>query len=421
MGRRAKSTKGEAQATRAPAGTSPKDEGTKVRDLEKRLAEALEREAGAVERETAALGQLQTRDRELVESREQQAATSEILNVISRSPSDVQPVFDAIVKSAVRLCGGLFSIVLRFDGELIHFVAHHNFEPDALHAYRRWFPRRVADDHLVGRALVEQRVMNVADVTSEFRFVPGQREQGFRSVLFVPMVRQGVSIGLIGVSRTVVGAFPEHQVELLKAFADQAVIAIENVRLFNETKEALDRQTATSEILRVISSSPTDVQPVFEAILANALRLCNGGRAALFTFDGRLIHVGAFANVNAEGMELHRRRFPMEPDRSTTAGRAILNGGVVQIPDVLADPEYALTAEMQASDIRSNTSVPMLRDGRVVGTINIGRATPGPLSEREIAILQTFADQAVIAIDNVRLFNELQTSNRELTTALDKQ
>ena len=351
---------------------------------------------------------------------DQQTATGEILRIISSSPTDIQPVFDAIVRSAVRLCGGLFSIVLRFDGEFLHFVAHHNFSPEALNAYRRWFPQRATDDHLVGRVVAERRVMNVADVTAEFRFVPGQQEQGFHSVLFVPMVQGGICIGVIGVSRAEVGAFPASQVALLQAFADQAVIAIENARLFNETKEALEQQTATSEILGVISSSLIDTQPVFDTIARNALRLCEGSSAIVSRYDGELMHLAAHAHVTSEGVDHIVRTFPMRPSRTSMHGRAVLEGTVVHVRDVRADLEYD-QRNSQALQNRSSLAVPMLRAGRPVGAIAIGRFEVRPFSEQQIALLQTFADQAVIAIENVRLFTELQTSNRGLTTALDHQ
>src|SRR5262249_19804588 len=363
---------------------------------------------------------------ETKEALERQTATSEILKVISSSPTDVQPVFDTIVSSVVTLCDGLFSALFQFDGELLHLVAHHNYTREALDAAHRVFPARPTRAFGAGRAILERAVVQIPDVEldPEYRQHEVSRAIGWRSGLFAPMLRDGARIGVIMVTRAEAGSFTDKQIALLQIFADQAVIAIENVRLFKELQqknrdltEALDRQTATAEILRVISSSPTAIEPVFETIVQSALRLCRGGRVALFTFDGHLIHASAFANVDPAAIEAHLRRFPMPPDRASAAGRAILAGEIVQIPDVLADPQYALIAEMQTADIRSNTAVPMLRDGRVVGTINVGRPEPGLLSDGEIALLQTFADQAVIAIENVRLFTELQEKNTALTEA----
>jgi len=280
----------------------------------------------------------------LAEALEQQTATGEILGVISQSPTDVQPALDAMVRSAVRLCNAAFAIVFRFDGEFIHFVAHHNCNPGLLTAYRQWFPRRPLDDRLVGRAILERQILNIADITAEFRFAPGQREQGHRSVLLVPMLRDGVPIGVIGVSRMEAEPFPDAQVDLLKTFADQAVIAIENVRLFAELQQknealtqahaqvsdALEQQTATAEILRVISSSPTDVQPVFDTIVRNALRLCDGLFSDLYRFDGELIHSVAQHNFTPEALEAASRLFPTRPSRAMGSGRAILARAVVR-------------------------------------------------------------------------------------------
>jgi signal transduction histidine kinase len=356
------------------------------------------------------------------ESREQQSATSEILRVIGQSPADVQPVFEAIVRSAVRLCEGVFSIVGRFDGEYIHFGAEHNFSPEALEAYRRWFPRRAADDRLAGRAILERRVMNVPDVTAEFRFVPGQQEQGFRSVLFVPMVRDGASIGVIGVSRMIVGPFPESQVELLQTFADQAVIAIENVRLFKaletrnaELTEALDQQTATSEVLRVISRSPTAVQPVFDTIAASATRLCRGLYGLVFRFDGREITLAAEYGSSPDRLEVIRSAYPRPPGRGSVAAQAILERRVIAIADAQSGAEFPHIAERaKAIGYRSILSVPMLLRDAAIGAINVVRVEAAPFTDTQVALLKTFADQAVIAIENVRLFTELQERNREV-------
>src|SRR5262245_10900629 len=395
MRRGARPRKAKVQAKDPVVRKSSNNEDSRVRDLEKRLAE----------------------------SQDQQAATSDILRVISSSPSDVQPVFDAIVRNAVRLCGGVFSIVLRFDGELIHFVAHHNFSADALTAYRQWFPRRATDDHLVGRAIIERRVMNVPDVTAEFRFVPGQQEQGFHSVLFVPMLREGVSIGVIGVSRMEVGSFPENQVELLKTFADQAVIAIENVRLFNETKEALEQQTATAEILRVIASSPAEVQPVFEAITDSAIRLFSAWAAAVFRYEGQLISMAAARGglPGSADAVMARLRVPHAPTEERPEDRTALPRTIQHIVDVDNDmswgPRYREDA--RARGFRSYVAVPMLSGDVVVGVISVSRQRVGGFAPGEISLLQTFADQAVIAIENVRLFNETKEALERQTATTD--
>src|SRR5262249_24313231 len=216
-------------------------------------------------------------------------------------------------------------------------------------------------------------------------------------------------------------------VALLQTFADQAVIAIENVRLFKELEAknrelttALDQQTATSEILAVISSSPTDVQPVFDAIVRSAVRLCGALRGNVQRFDGQLLHLVATHNWPPEGLEFAQTRYPRHPNPNTLAGRAVLTRAVVHVPNLLQDAEYSPVVA-GAHQIQSGLSVPMLREGNVVGAITVGRAAFGPFSEPQIELLKTFADQAVIAIENVRLFTELEARNRDLTEALEQQ
>jgi two-component system, NtrC family, sensor kinase len=259
----------------AAARKSPKNEDPRVRDLEKRLAEALRDKAEALKREAEAL--------------EQQTATSEILRVISSSPTDAQPVFEAIVRSAVRLCNGVFAAAFRFDGSLIHFMAGHGYTPEAGELERQRFPATPNRERLTGRAILDRTVVQLEDASADTQTPRAQRMArvlGYRGIVSVPMLREGVPVGLINVARRERGPFPLHQVDLVRAFADQAVIAIENVRLFNETKEALERQTATAEILRVISGSPTDTQPVFEAIARNAARLCDASRSSVNLIEG---------------------------------------------------------------------------------------------------------------------------------------
>jgi signal transduction histidine kinase len=403
MGRGPKPAKGKAKP--AVARKSPKDEGARVRDLENRLAEAL---------------------RDKAEAQEQQAATAEILRVISSSPTDVQPVFDAIVANAAQLCDAEFSAMMRFEGGLLHLVAVNNMSQAETAAYHTVYPRSPGRDFVVGRAFVEARPVHVEDIEADPDYNPRVREivgraARYRTILGVPILRDGVPIGVFGCGRHKMKPFTAAQIALLQAFADQAVIAIENVRLFNETKEALEQQTATAEILRVISSSPTDSQPVVDSIAAKALDLCKAKTGAVFRFDGELIHVVAAHSFSSEAVEAHRQTYPIPPGRGGTTARAILSRAVVYIPDIREDSEYEHQALAKATDYLSALSVPMLHESEPVGAITVTRAEAGAFSQRQIELLKTFADQAVIAIENVRLFKELETRNRDLTEALDRQ
>ena len=284
----------------------------------------------------------------LAEALEQHAAISEILQVISSSPGDVKPVLATVAERAARLCGASFAQVLLVEGNVLRPTvaywadAGSDEEADDPRRVKRTWPltRRL----MIGRAVLDCETIHHADVVplldSEYPDSPRakQQELGYRAVLAVPLMREGGASGVIFMFRREPRAFSPEQVALVQTFADQAVIAIENVRLFKETKEALEQQTATSEILRVISQSPTDVQPVFDTIAAAALKLCHASSANVFTFDGELIHLAAFVNVNPEDGEAIRHVFPRPPGRDTAVGRAILTRDVVAIPDVLEDP-----------------------------------------------------------------------------------
>jgi len=420
MDRRARPKKGQADAQRPRVRKSPKERGGKVRDLQKRLTEAL--------------GKLQTRDHELAEALEQQTATSEVLRVISESQADAQPVFDTIAANALRLCAAAASGVYRFDGELIHLAALLNINPDGTETVRRTYPVPPSRGGAVPRSILTRDVVYIRDVGDdpEYQLHGVAGAMGIRSILAVPMLREGNPIGAIAVYAPGVGAFSDNHVHLLKTFADQAVIAIENVRLFEELEarntdltDALARQTATSDILGVISSSPTNVQPVFDAIVASAVRLCDGNYSTLISFDGELMHLEAAHNWTPEAFEAARHLLAAPPSRISYSGRAILDRTVIHVPDGELDREFGssdLEGELRASlaravGFRGILAVPMLRDGVPLGVIGVGRAEPGPFSDNQIELLQTFADQAVIAIENVRLFKELEARNRDLTAA----
>jgi GAF domain-containing protein len=363
---------------------------------------------------------------EIKEALEQQTATSEILGVISSSPTDAQPVFEAIVRSAVLLCGAMYGSAVRFDGELMHLAAGYNYTPEVAQALHEAFPMRPSSRMMSGRAILARDVVEVEDALEDSDYAPGVAPAGgFRSMLAAPMLRDGRPIGAIVVNRGQPGRFSPAQIALLKTFADQAVIAIENVRLFKELEarnkdlaEALDQQTATGGILSVIASSPTNIQPVFDAIAEAAMRLCGAHSSLVTTFDGELLHLVAQADISPEGREAVRDVYPRGPIRGFASGRSVLTRRIVQIPDLTADPEFdvqvgAVVARVR--DFRSILAVPMLRDGLPIGTINAHKAQPGPFTDKQVALLQTFADQAVIAIENVRLFKELEARNRDLT------
>jgi len=360
---------------------------------------------------------------ETKEALERQTATSEILRVISQSPTDAQPVFQTIVAVALKLCRASAVNVYTFDGELIHVAALGGTDPGAQDALRKVFPRPPSRDTAITRAVLTRSVVAIPDVLKDpdYTIPDAALAGGFRSSLAIPLLRNGVPIGAIALGREEPGPFSDKQVALVQTFADQAVIVIENVRLFNETKEALEQQTATSEILRVISQSPTDVQPAFETIAKAALNLCGARATAVMTFDGELIRVGALANVDPEDADAFRRTYPQPPGRRTGTARAILTRTLVTIPDVLEDPEFVDKDTAVASGFRSVLAVPLMREGNPIGGITVGRAEPGPFPDKQIALLQTFADQALIAIENVRLFTELEARNHDLTEALEQQ
>jgi len=364
--------------------------------------------------------------RSLSESLEQQTATSEILRVISRSPTDVQPVFDAIVQSASSLCEADFSAVVRFEDGLLHLAGTSNVSSVEIEAYQSLFPRPPRRDFIMGRAFLDGRPVHVEDVLLDPDYDPHrlevlQRAATFRTYLGIPIVRNGIPIGAIGCGRYEVRPFTDAQVELVKTFADQAVIAIENVRLFNETKEALEQQTATSEILRVISNSPTDVQPVFDAIAESSVRLCEARFSAIYRYDGALVHFAAHHRFTPEALAHVQSRFPMPLGGSSVVTEAIQRRSTLHYADV-QDAQVPEGSRTNAAVLgnRNFLVVPMLREDSVAGAIVVGRSEPGYFSDKQVQLLQTFADQAVIAIENVRLFKELQARTAELTQSVEQ-
>ena len=387
------------QAKRLAAKKTPKGEGSEVRELEKRLAEALKQRAEAVE---------------------QQAATSEILRVISASPTDVRPVLDAVAERAALLCKAPFARVLLAYGDRLRVAAERSVD-GTVQALTTGAP--LSRTSITGRAILDRAIIHHADILplldTEF---PDARENaqriGFRAVLAVPLMHEGGALGAIFLWRREPRLFAPQHVALVETFARQAAIAINHARLFNETKEALERQTATSEILRVISQSPRDVRPVFDTILKSAVRLCEARFGAVFRLDGGLVHLAAHHNLSEKLLaQWFHTFYPMPPNRGHVSGRTILAGAAVQVPDILGDEEY-LGAGMKTVGFRSLLGVPLLRGGRAIGAIVIYRTEPGHFADKHIELLNTFADQAVIAIENVRLFTELEARTAQLTRSV---
>jgi GAF domain-containing protein len=367
------------------------------------------------------------------EALEQQTATSEILRVISSSPTDLQPVFDTIVAHAVRLCNGQFGTLHRFDGHALDLTAHHNLTDEALGFLRSVYPRPVDPQSYSGRAIQGGHVVQVADIESEPDVPFVARTVGrilrYRGQIVVPMLREGSAVGTLSLARAEPGVFSQSQVALLKTFADQAVIAIENVRLFTELQasnreltSALDTQTATSDILRVISRSQTDVQAVFDAIVTSAVRLLGAYAGNLTRIAGDQIELAALTSTDDASDAALRALFPRSLQSEGAHARAIRDRMPLNIADAHTDPRLseAVHASARARGYRSWVVVPLLRHDEAVGTISVSRREPGGFTDDEIALLKTFADQAVIAIENTRLFSELQARTQELTRSVEQ-
>jgi len=346
---------------------------------------------------------------ETKEALDRQTAVSEILRVLSESPTEIQPVLDAIARSAARYCAAedCGVALLRTDG-MLEQVAQHGTITGSLQ------PWRIDRGSVRGRAVVDRTVIHVVDMLAEpeGEYPIGRRrakDNGQRTILAAPLMRKGEPLGAIALRRTEVKPFTEKQIDLLRTFADQAAIAIENVRLFKETKEALDRQTATADVLKVMSKSPSDVQPVFDSIADNARILCEAERVHLWLRVGErfeLVATGQDPSVPVDDMRV--RSMPVA--RTNLAGRAVLSGATQHVTDVFTDPDYDRSIQEGTRPWHTVLAVPLMRSGEAIGAIALLRGTVRPFEPRQIELVQTFADQAAIAIENVRLFNETKES-----------
>ncbi|HKF65684.1 MAG TPA: GAF domain-containing protein, partial [Vicinamibacterales bacterium] len=373
--------------------------------------------------------------RSLNEALDQQTATSEILRVISRSPTNVQPVFDLIAERAVNLCDAELSVVTRFDGAMLQIVAVYGSTSEILEAVQR-SARSVSanSEGISARVLRTRDVVHVADVLNDetYDLKAEARGGGWRSGLGVPILRDGEVTGVIFVGRATPRLFTDQQVALLRTFADQAVIAIENVRLFTEVQTrnrelttALDQQSATADILRVISSSPTDVQPVFDTIVRSAVQLCGAIDGTVVRVEADQIQLVAECNFTHEQRDLARYAYPVPLAAASPGATSIRTGVVYRAADIEAEPEWqtrseAMRTALRSRGVRSDLVVPMTRRGEVFGAIILTHRDVGAFTDAHVALIQTFADQAVIAIENVRLFKELQTRTEALSRSVSE-
>ncbi|MGA8472435.1 MAG: GAF domain-containing protein, partial [Pseudolabrys sp.] len=373
---------------------------------------------------TRLLSELRQRTDDLSESLEQQTATSEVLKVISSSPGELKPVFDTMLINAMQVCEAKFGFMHRYEDD--------NWETMALQcdvpAYAEFVQKaRFGPESIVGRIASTKQVAQVADITATQRYadrdplaVAAAEIGGVRTILGVPVLKENEVKGAIILYRQEVRPFTNKQIELVQNFAAQAVIAIENARLLSELRESLQQQTATADVLKVISSSPGDLGPVFDTMLANAVHVCGANFGIMHRYDG-----GAFCNVAMHNVppafaEMRRSNPVIRPSPGTGLGRVERTKKVVQILDLKSEQTYrdrvpATVAMVELAGARTLLLVPMLKDDVLLGTIAIYRQEVRPFSDKQIELVENFSAQAVIAIENTRLLNELRESLEQQT------
>ena len=354
---------------------------------------------------------------ELRESLQQQTATADVLKVISRSTFDLQTVLNTLVESAARLCEADTVSIYQLKDDAYQQMASRGFS-DAYRQFMALHPLAKDRGTLVGRTMIEGRTVQIEDALADPELKNQNRESQkigqFRTMLGVPLMREGISIGVLTLTRLTVRPFTSRQIELVEAFADQAVIAIENTRLLSELRQSLDQQTATADVLKVISRSTFDLQTVLQTLVESAARLCDADKGTITRQkDGPFYRADAAYGFSREFVD-YIKGIPIEAKRGSASGRALLEGRMVHIADVMADPEYTLVEAQRLGDYRTILCVPMLREGVPIGVLALTRSEVRPFTDKQIELAATFADQAAIAIENARLLKELREQSQEV-------